>query len=384
LREKFGKTKIKVVFLVRENQKWSYQGLYEKLKQDERFEPIVAISLLTLAHKGKDKTRQNLSENAEFFKKRGIDFVYAYRNKKYIDLREFNPDIVFYDQHWDIPQIHSPYNVSKFALTCYVPYGYGVLDFKADYTKNFHKLLYRFFVENELNIQRFETYESGNSKNCIALGQPKLDAYLNNSSVPAIWKDENKLKIIYAPHHSFDKNGLNFATFQENGKFILELAKKYQNQTTWIFKPHPRFRYACWRRKIMTLKESENYYKEWENIGIIYEAGDYFEIFKTSDLMISDCCSFLAEYLPANKPYIRLVSDNMSVKFNSIGEKILNCCYEAKNNMDIEKYFRDIIINKNDNKREIRSKIIPLVIDFEETSSAKIYRNIVEELERGE
>jgi hypothetical protein len=74
----------------------------------------------------------------------------------------------------------------------------------------------------------------------------------------------------------------------------------------------------------------------------------------------------------------------MSVKFNSIGEKIINCCYEAKNNMDIEKYFRDIIINKNDNKKENRSKIIPLVIDFKETSSAKIYRNIVEELERGE
>ena len=52
--------KIKIVFLVRENQKWSYQSIYESLESDPRFETIALVSLLKLSHDGKDKTRQNL------------------------------------------------------------------------------------------------------------------------------------------------------------------------------------------------------------------------------------------------------------------------------------------------------------------------------------
>ena len=44
--------KIKVVFIVSENQKWGYQGLYDLLQYDERFEPLVLVSLLTDVHNG--------------------------------------------------------------------------------------------------------------------------------------------------------------------------------------------------------------------------------------------------------------------------------------------------------------------------------------------
>lgn len=360
---------IKVCFLIRENQKWSYQSLYEALEKSDEFEPIVLISLLWLSHIGKDKTRNNLEENYNFFKNKGIKVDYAYKDGKYINLKEFSPDIVFYDQPWDLPKIHTPVIVSEFALTCYVPYGVPILDFKQDYTKEFHKLLYKFFIANKFDLERFENYSKDNSKNCVYFGFSKLDEYFKNNECNK-WKDENKTKIIYAPHHSFDKKGLCIATFKENGNFILENAKKHP-ETTWIFKPHPRFKYSLLRNKIMTLQEIEDYYSKWQEIGSIYEKGDYFDIFKTSDLLITDCCSFLGEYIPANKPIIRLIG-NQKVNFNKFGKMIINSCYEASNNSEIEKYFDILLKDKNDYKASLRKEIIKELVDVDKMVSIKI------------
>lgn len=79
------------------------------------------------------------------------------------------------------------------------------------------------------------------------------------------WREPDKFKIIYAPHHSFT-DGMHFATFLENGKFILELAKKYKNKTTWLFKPHPKLEYALIKENLMTEDEVRQYYKEWEKL----------------------------------------------------------------------------------------------------------------------
>ena len=121
LRNEIKTRPLKVIFLVRENQKWTYKSLYEQFEKSEHFEPLVLVSILTLAHKGKDKTRNNLDENYKFFKSQGLNVDYAYKNGKYINLKEFNPDIVFYDQQWDLPTIHKPHRVSDFALTMYCP-----------------------------------------------------------------------------------------------------------------------------------------------------------------------------------------------------------------------------------------------------------------------
>ena len=156
------KGKIRVLFLVRENQKWSYQSLYELLEKDEKFEPLVVVSILEIARKGKDKTRQNIDETYRFFRSRGMETEFAYKKGKYVDLREFNPDIIFYDQPWDLPKIHQPQEVSKFALTCYASYSYELLNNRDDYTPSFHRLLNTFFVEDKINLERYESYKSGN------------------------------------------------------------------------------------------------------------------------------------------------------------------------------------------------------------------------------
>ena len=59
------------------------------------------------------------------------------------------------------------------------------------------------------------------------------------------------------------------STFPKTANYILDFAKK-QSNINWIFKPHPRLKYAIIKNKVMSEYEAENYYKEWQkNRGIV-------------------------------------------------------------------------------------------------------------------
>lgn len=373
--------KIKVLFLIRENSKWSYDKLYRLMKKSSIFEPVIVVSLLTSVVEGTDSTRNNIKESYKFFTNLGYDVVYGFDtlSKTYINLKAYSPDIIFYDQLWELPSLHVPEFVSTFALTCYCSYSFEILDNESDYTSYFHRYLYKYFVEHKYNMQRYEKYKKGNSKNCVVVGYPKLDIYLENKSLDlgSIWKSPEKFKIIYAPHHSFENTGLKFATFKQNGLFILELAKKF-SQTTWVFKPHPRFKHALIVNNIMNKEEIEEYYNAWKNIGNIYENGNYFDIFKSSDLMITDCCSFLAEYLPTNKPLLRLCNKD-SMKLNNLGTLLTSYCTSIYDNKQLEAVLKKIILHPQVKNNK---SIINQVIDFDKCASQKILEYILEDIKR--
>jgi len=67
-----------------------------------------------------------------------------------------------------------------------------------------------------------------------------------------------------------------------------------------VFKPHPRLKYELVQHGIMTMAEADEYYDAWRSIpnASVYEQGNYFGLFVESTLMITDCISFLGEYLP--------------------------------------------------------------------------------------
>ena len=172
---------------------------------------------------------------------------------------------------------------------------------------------------------------------------------------------------------------MGLATFKENGKFILKYAKTHP-ETTWVFKPHPRLKYALLRNKIMTKDEINKYYNAWGKIGNVVENGNYFDLFKTSDLLVTDCCSFLAEYLPTNKPIIRLSPKN-KMDFNQLGFLINDSCYEVKNNKDLNFWLNRLLFRKNtDTKQNLRTKALLNLIDLNIKSANKIYKNICDEL----
>ena len=378
LQKEFGKRKIKVGFLVSEPAKWQYQSLYEEMEKSDLFEPVVLVTNLLI--KCSHNFYKTIEECFRFFelKKLNVRYVYDLRKKKFISAKNFGVDILFYQQPWGLDDSQHPVAASKYALTGYVPYGLHFVKFNESYMSDFHLLLWKMFIENSSQIEWFSQLARKEVSNCLVVGYPKLDAYLNMANVGAI--DKHKPLLIYAPHHSFEKDGLNCATFHKNGMDILALAQKYREQIDWIFKPHPRFKTAVINNIIMSNTEIDDYYTAWQQIGTVYECGDYIDLFKQSDGMITDCISFLGEYLPTGKPIFHLLGE--SRPFNDFAKSIIVSYYQIENIAELDSIFNQVIINHEDIKKEERCSRIPLLFDRNEKSASKIISKLNDSLRR--
>ncbi len=369
----YGKQKIRVGFLVTEQAKWQYESLYQELEKSPFFEPVVLVSQLVGSHKGTKNFYKTIDECYDFFFKQGLNVRYAYDRikKKYISVKNLGVDIIFYQQPWEVYKTHSPLVVSKYALTCYVAYGMHLVDFDESYTTDFHQFLYLMFIENEELIESFSKIINMTVSNCVATGYAKLDAYFLSDNKE---NKSDKPLVIYAPHHSFEKNGLNCATFQKNGIDILKLAKKYKNQIDWVFKPHPRFKSAVISNRIMSEKEINDYYEEWEAIGTIYDSGNYFGLFRQSAGMITDSISFLGEYLPTGKPLFHLLGEKRP--FNDFAKLFIDTFYQIEEYHELEDIFHKVIMEKQDEKYDERNSKISVLFDSKEKSATKIMNKL--------
>ncbi len=358
------KEKIRVGFLVNEPAKWQYQSLFDELNDSDIFEPVVLLSKMTGYH----PYHKSFQDLRDFFSKLGLaaESVYDEKADKYFPLSKAHVDIVFYSDPNAMPFIQHPVKVSEYALTCYVPYGMHLVMFDGSYREEFHKTLWKMFIENKYILDDLEFLTKNTITNCENVGYSKLDAY--HCTPPKSISE--KIAIIYAPHHSFEKHGLSCATFETTGVEMLNLARMYKNEIFWIFKPHPRFKHALIRNGIMTEQEVEDYYKAWADLGLVYDSGNYIGLFQSSSALVTDCLSFLGEYLPSGHPVFRL--DSGSDPFGSFGRKIINTYYQIKTVEEFKPLFKRVVINKDDFKKNERIANIPLVFDKNIKTSSKI------------
>lgn len=372
---KQNKRKLKVAFLVNENEKWCCQYLYDKLKRSKHFDPVIFLTSYN-DFKRKDITKK-LTRNIEFFNKYcgNVQLVYNNETKQFDDLNKYNLDIIFYQQHWGIAKNQNLFSTSKFALSMYIPYAFVDSYYLIEqYKYSFYYLLFRFYITHDLIMREYENngYKRENLK---VSGYPKLEEYLDD-------KNYEKKYVIYAPHHSFAEDSLRLGTFGWNGTFILDYAKKHK-EFNWIFKPHPLCKDSLIRAGIFKdINEVNSYYDEWEKIGYIYDKGNYINLFKQTKCLITDCGSFLIEFLPTESPVINLRRKD-SVCLSNITDKIVKSYYQAYNLEELKQYFNDILENNNDPKKEERLSLIKklnlvrnasdnIINDLEET----FYKNI--------
>ena len=102
LQKEFRKRKIKVGFLVNEPAKWQYQSLYEEMEKSDYFEPVVLVTQLLLAYRGKKHFYAAIDDCYNFFKSKGLKVFYVYDKdrKEYMPAKDFGVDILFYQQPW--------------------------------------------------------------------------------------------------------------------------------------------------------------------------------------------------------------------------------------------------------------------------------------------
>ncbi len=354
IKELKNKKNIRVCFLVNEISKWKTQSLYDLFKSSKNFEPFVVVTIADRQWNLNKNERLKIIENTyKYFEERKICCEIGYDTVKdrAMSLKKFKPDIVFYQQPWQISKVQQPKKVAKYALTCYVPYfvpNYGILQMDC---QNFHKNLFRYYVLNDDWKNIYFDYMGDYGKNLVAVGHTMLDYFYLKSNFK-----QDKNYVIYAPHwtipHEKNINDQNYSTFLENGAEILEYAKQHP-EINWAFKPHPTLKIAL-KNVGWNASEIDNYYKEWESFAKCCYDSDYMELFMQSKALITDCGSFLIEYFCTGKPILHLISKFSKACIPEPTKKILNTFYKIKNNSDLYKYFNDIIINNNDYKKEQR------------------------------
>ena len=177
-----------------------------------------------------------------------------------------------------------------------------------------------------------------------------------------------------------------YATFQYNYKFFYEYAKAHQ-EISWVIKPHPNlFKSAAKTGLFPSEQAFEEYLKAWDNLpnAKLVTGAYYHDIFATSDGMILDSGSFIAEYQYTHKPMIFLTRDTQ--KFNALGDELMKITYrvDGRDLKGIAQMIQKIFIEGNDEMYDARLKFFDKYLDYVKangmTASEYIYKNISDEL----
>jgi len=364
-----GSRKIRVAFLMLENQKWSSQAIYDALEADSGFEPLILASTHTHnARQGRSGIRTTLEDNVAFAERRGMSVEKAYdpQSRKFVPLERFSPDIVFYEQPYGLPPEHAPGHVAGFALTCYVPYGYGIYlarNSGQKGTPDFSEYIWRTFLESEDFLRCAGQEDLLRQKGIVPVGYPKMDAFacaLVARSRTERTGQQARPRIIFAPHHSVSGNHQDrYGTFAWSGRRMLEFARATP-EAMWIFKPHPKLRESLIALRLMSAEEVDDYFHQWEtleNAETVLD-GNYLDCFVDSDGMITDSGSFLLEYLFTGCPLL-LLKSSVSAGYSPFGEKIAASLYQANDFAAVEDFVAQVMLGGGDSLRTERARITP-------------------------
>ena len=286
-----------------------------------------------------------------------------------------------------MPVAFRPENITAKTLITYIPYGFHVSNFNLYNTPIYH-FGWKLFFETKIYVNLLK------SKCWIGIprgtysGYPRMDIFFDKSAKFHFdWKiaHPDAKKIIYAPHWSINAV-TRYATFQWNYQFMYEFAKAHP-EISWVVKPHQALFFSVVDNKIFPSTEAfEEYLQKWNELpnAQVYTGAYYQDIFATSDGMIHDSGSFIAEYQYVDKPMIYLTREG--TVYNDLGNEILNVSYlvDGKDFDGIAALMQRVFIKGNDYRAAERKKVFDKYLNYPKyngmLASEFIYKSIADEI----
>ena len=372
--------KIRVFFQSYSAAIWPAESVYQRLKNTPGIEVSVVVS--PIIDRDKESSLDTYRESEKWFVENGYNVIKGMNIETgeastWEDFGDY-PDVIYQLSVW-FTSMPPELWFSKLPLRCltaYIPY---CLDFpdgtysegriQSLLNKEIVNMMWRVYCESQVDLEEFQKYQLLRGKNVRYSGYPKMDYLYNrrnwtNDELIKIWKipdgcnAETMKKVIIAPHFSvFNIGLLSMSTFHKNAYFLLYLAEKYKDEVSFIFKPHPNLRYSAVVSHLFSSYEDyDKYIERWNSLPNAKAVSEqsYLEIFATSDGMIMDSCSFLAEYLYVDKPLLFLTrpEQNMPEKFTSAHYRVPGDDY-----CRIEGFLRTVVIGGNDTMSEDRKRV---------------------------
>ena len=358
--------KIKVCLFVSRINCWIYDDIYRLLKESGKFEPVIVIK--PFLSRGVPHMKECMSSTYEALVERGYDPIKGYDEETdtYYNVREeLNPDIIFFTKFWK-PHFHPYFYIDRFLdkMTLLTDYGYYVDGHYGSINFELQQMVDMYFYPSRKSKQVAKEHMINQGKNVVVTGSSKLDIMFDPNYVPKdVWKPQIKPKkrIIWAPHHE-DKTAAGMYqldAFYDLYEIMLELAVKYQDSVQIAFKPHPLLKVKLrdkWGEKV-----TAEYYQKWEELenGQL-EDGEFVDLFLTSDAMILDCLSFIAEYSVTGKPALFTEGTHSRVLLNDMGGALYSMMYHAKDDLkaEVSRFIEDVVISGHDPLREQRLEFV--------------------------
>ena len=383
------KDKIKVGFYFEFPSHWCGDDLYNLFAQDDRFEPTIFMPINGWNDTGLD--RKEFLIDSKKFKAQGLNIF----EMKPDSLDIPRQDILFrlrpYPEPDWIPAAFRLKNLKiKETLLANIPYSFFVV--LADYVSinlPLYDVLWKMFFPSTALLERYKEWNKIGMPRGVYSGYPKLDVFFKpDSKFHFDWKmtHSDAKKIIWAPHWSIG-SGICTATFHWNYKFMYDFAKAHP-EISWVVKPHPiLFGSAIWAGLFPSEDAMNEYFQQWDDLpnARFYTGTYYQDIFATSDGMIQDCCSFIAEYQYVDKPMIFLTRQG-GATFDKVGEEILKAAYlvDGKDLDAIAATIQRVIIAGDDYKAAERKAVFDKYLNYPKLNgmfaSEFIYKNIADAL----
>lgn len=374
--------KIRVLFIVSEIAKWKEQSLYEAMERSGEFYPIVGISAWN-KQSGLDVDElESVHQRAEaFFDKMGdrhVRTVTCERGCKiYHDLSEFKPDIVFYTEQWSPCPKQHPFEVSKYALTCFLPYyvpDFGITQIDCHQQVERMSWIYFCLGKEWAKLYRRSLLLTCHCCKFVVSGHPALDKFNEQRD-----RQPQENYVIYAPHFSFphprQQEFYLIGTFEWSGMAMLQYAEAHP-EIKWVFKPHPILRGLLSEFGVMSKAEVDEYYARWERIGLACYDSDYQELFLESRVMITDSGSFLPEYGSTGRPVIRLVCAKNKHIPPKAAKDVYDTYYQVRNLEELHSALKMVVEDGHDPNCEMRLLAVQRAGLLNQDASANILRYI--------
>ncbi len=354
--------RIKVVFFVLNVAMWKYQGLYEKLRADKRFELHIVLSP-SISH-DRHQRIHDLQQMRLFFQQQGMPFHdwLLEEDEPTPDIRKtIHPDIVFYTQPY-----HGVYDPKhcflKFTdrLIAYYPYAYLLIEDPYIYDGPFLNIAWKLYYYDRFSLQNARQFARNKARNVVVSGYPNADIYMQDGPSTA-WRDTShrRKRLIWAPHFTLSNDGSPFSrsNFLDLCDFMIDVAKRYQDTLQIAFKPHPSLIRELYNHPEWGQERADAYYRQWAEMpNTQLEQEGFIDLFRGSDAMVHDSGSFVIDYMYFNKPVMYIAKDIERTKRqgNALSKLAYEHHYIGKTQQDILDFIENKVLKGDDPLREAR------------------------------
>lgn len=358
------KRKIRVVFFVYAIGMWKNDNLFRLLQSNERFEPII-VPLFVITDR-EEANFQNQEAIKQYCGNRGFPYLDLQNPStgEWLNIEGLHPDVVLYQQPYGSP--YKRYDIKALWNNClfyYIPYNM-VMEKTGEFVNTLlFNISQRVFAPSSYHVKEWSKLMYNKGNNLVVSGFPTFDFLTDktyNSDVKWKIKDPKIKRIIWAPHHSIlDKGILHYSNFIRLAEEMKNLAVAYNGAVQFAFKPHPRLRASLERYPGWGKEKTDEYYKWWEDSpNTTFVNGEYYDLFLSSDAMIHDCSTFMAEYLYTQKPVFFIIKPNYKMPLTDFAKECMNNHYQGSTVESIKTFIDSVVI---DGKDEMYSRRLSFV-----------------------